>query len=242
MKPYYEDGAVTIYCGDCREILPTLTATVLVADPPYGTGYYRTDQEFVTGEMLATWASSHEVVALFGWPEKLIATCTAADLAPDEWITWWPTNARCRGFNKSGLWREAECIAIFGSGDWGLLRQPRARRTTPQEGASPRGRPDLNSEARIGDVWRDESPLLNPNQRGRLHPNQKPVSLMRRLLTAMPAGLVVDPCMGSGSTLLAARDLGRRVVGIEVEECFCEIAARRLGQAVLDIQGASRVA
>ena len=120
--------------------------------------------------------------------------------------------------------------------DWGRLRQIRAittdvyareRSAAGRWGEDPRG-------ARMGDVWRDESPNLNLNQPSRLHPNEKPVPFMRRLLTAID-GVVVDPFMGSGSTLRAAKDMGRRAIGVEIEERYCEIAARRMGQEVLDV-------
>jgi DNA modification methylase len=65
------------------------------------------------------------------------------------------------------------------------------------------------------------------------HPTAKPVNLMTMLLEKCPAGVIVDPFAGSGTTLRAAKDLGRKAIGIEIEERYCEIAARRMAQEVL---------
>jgi len=66
-----------------------------------------------------------------------------------------------------------------------------------------------------------------------VHPNEKPVGLLHKLLNHCPAGMVADPFCGSGSTLRAAKDLGRKSIGIEISEKYAELAARRLGQEVL---------
>lgn len=239
MKPYYEDESCVIYHGDCRELLDDLTADVLVTDPPYGTGYYATDTAALCPTLLAQWVRRYDVVALFGWPEKLIGLCVTAGVVPDEWVTWWPTNARLRGFNLYGLWREVECVAVFGRCDWSKLRRPKAITTTPMPDQDKRLPPTAANDVRLGDVWRDESPNLNPNQRGRFHPNEKPVSLMRQLLAACPEGTVLDPFMGSGTTLRAAKDLGRQAVGVEIEERYCAVAAKRCAQEVLDLEAAA---
>ena len=70
----------------------------------------------------------------------------------------------------------------------------------------------------------------------RFHPNQKPVSLLKHLIGKTKAGLILDPFMGSGTTLRAAKDLGRKAIGIEIEEKYCEIAANRLRQEVLNFE------
>jgi site-specific DNA-methyltransferase (adenine-specific) len=234
MKPYYEDAWITIYHGDCHaQALPD--ADALITDPPYGTGYYATDVD--PRADLCDWTARFEFVVLFGWPEKLIGLCAGAGMVPDEWVTWWPSNGRARGFNKGGLWREVECIAAFGTADWGRLRIPRTYTTTPMPNPGARGTPQTD-QARMGDVWRDESPNLNPNQPPRLHPNEKPESVMRRLI-AVTDGTVLDPFMGSGTTLRAAKNLGRRAIGIEIEERYCEIAAQRCAQDVFDLGDAA---
>jgi len=79
----------------------------------------------------------------------------------------------------------------------------------------------------------------SPNFGIRHHPTEKPVELMTTLLQKCPLGVVVDPFMGSGSTLRAAKDLGCRSIGIEFEERYCEIAAKRLAQEVFDFGGAA---
>lgn len=234
-EPYYSDDFVTIYHGDCREILPNVAADVVITDPPYGTKHYETDTDVFTPDLLRQLIAIGPC-AVFGWPEKLVGLCVDAGAKPDEWVTWWPTNGRNRGFNRIGLWREAEMIAFFGGANWSTLRQPRRKTTTPLPDSGLRGDPQTDM-ARMGDVWTDESPNLNPNQPKRHHPNEKPVAVMARLVRVNP-GTVVDPFMGSGTTLVAAKAEGRRAIGIELDERYCEIAARRCAQEVLDFGAA----
>lgn len=234
MRPYYAEGGVTIYHGDCREIMPEIKGSVIVTDPPYGTGHYEADVEVLTGPMLREWIAAFESIAVFGWPERLVGLCVAANAIPDEWVTWWPTNGALRGRN-SKLWRESEHVAVFdATPNAANLKRPRNSETAERMAAFR----DLSDEgARLGDVWREASPGLFTAPHLRLHPNMKPVEVMRRLVVmcSTPQQVVIDPFMGSGTTLRAAMDCGRVVVGIEVNEEHCATAVERLAQSVLDL-------
>lgn len=240
MKPYYDDGAVTIYHADYLDLVEHLDTDVVITDPPYGTGHYRSDNNvFTSGHwLLSRFAVRHKTTAVFGWPENLVRLCSDALVCPDEWITWWATNKTTR---SSGLLRECECIAVFGEMP-GLERA-----TVPRSGVDPvtsgihRSRGNDVENRRAGDVWREAAPGMAFNAHERQHPNEKPMPLMRRLvdLCSSTGQTVLDPFCGSGTTLRAAKDLGRKAVGVEIEERFCEVAAKRCSQEVLDLEKAA---
>lgn len=239
MKPYYEDEWVTIYHADCADLLP-IAADAVVTDPPYGYGSYATDTDGFP--LLTDLIQSVSCAAVFGYPELLVRWCAETGLVPTEWVTWWPINGACRGFNLAGLRRESEHVAFFGKHLLASLRQPRdpkaIRRQYERKGKDDKGL-SKGEEAtrRLGDVWTDTAPGLAFQSKKRLHPNEKPITLLQRLVagTTPPGGIVLDPFMGSGTTLRAAKNLGRKAIGIEIEERFCEVAASRMGQEVLAI-------
>lgn len=229
MKPYYDDGhGIVIYLGDCREVLPALdvAAVAVLADLPYGYAHYERDCALALGPVMA----AAPLVALFGYPELLCEWCIQIGRAPSEWITWWPTNAAAKaGGRHKDLPRQVECIAVFGDG----LRADDVRE--PRSDNRPSVNGDNGDTVRACDVWRDASPGIGFNAGLRLHPNQKPLTLLHKLvlLTSAPGELIIDPTMGSGTALRAAKDLGRRAIGIDIDERHCETAARRLAQMVL---------
>lgn len=239
MKPYFEDEAVVIYHADSRQMgacgeLPE--ASAVITDPPYGTGLYWTDHQGIGRMDLLDWFSAAPTVAVFGWPERLVNLCVDAKLVPDEWVTWWPTNGAQRGMNMGGPWREVECIAVFGRHHLKELRQ--TKKPFPDvnyDGPTTRMGKREKGERRLSDVWTDASPGQGFDSHLRQHPNEKPLTLMRRLIEGLTReGMtVLDPFMGSGTTLRAAKDLGRKAIGIEIEERYCETAAKRMAQAVL---------
>ena len=195
MKPYYEHAGITIYHGDCREVLPFVTADVLVTDPPYPNN---------AGLFLEGIAVAVEVLGHGGWKTALV---------------FW-----------SELERPSVTLPLVAVHVW--------------HRANVNGRPyemiyhfDADARKRRSEVMRQAAIFdgAGPGCQEYLgHPTQKPVALMHRLL-AKTSGTVVDPFMGSGSTLHAARNLGRRAIGIEIEERYCEIAAKRLAQEVLPL-------
>ena len=212
--PYYDDGnGIVIYHGDCREILPHLPKVDLVlTDPPYGINH----------------ASGHGA----SWEHTCIEGDESTDLR-DQVITFYDNTP----------------MLIFGS--WKRPKPEHTRQVLifdkgPAFGMGDLSFPWKNSFEEIyvlGDGWegsRDEAVLRGHMQvswesKGRVHPNQKPVSLLAYLMSKHPAQTILDPFMGSGTTLRAAKDLGRQCIGIELEEKYCEIAAKRLSQEVLPL-------
>lgn len=216
MTPYYDHAGITIYHGDCREILPTMGAVDLVlTDPPYGIGY-----DSRGGEQLA--------------PRRKydIPTVKGDNVAFD------PTFLLATGKRRM----------IWGAEHF-MWRLPRSGRLLIWHKRIEKSEPDSVNFADAEIAW-DSKGTLNRVIRhvqegfindgygvgvGRVHPTQKPEAVMMWCLRlARECHSVVDPFMGSGTTLRAAKDLGRRAIGIEIEERYCEIAAKRLSQEVFN--------
>lgn len=217
MTPYYDDGTVTIYHGDCLEVLDELceiSIDAVVTDPPYGNG---TDYPSFDDSPLNVSLLIADVLP------KVRA------MAPVTLVT--PGIGRLRDY-PAPTWT----LAWFapggtGSGPWGFTTwQPvLAYGACPYLARGLGRRPDgFVAQFRTGK--RHNEPVD--------HPCAKPLRTMKWLVeraTPVERMTVLDPLMGSGTTLRAAKDLGRKAIGIEIEERYCEIAAKRMAQEVLPL-------
>jgi DNA modification methylase len=219
--PYWSDGKVSLYHGDCREVMEWLAADVLVTDPPYGRGWKQgrtrndgrhADDSYtgIAGDedtsmrdwALAAWGD--RVSVIFGDPLLSRPAGTKQVLAYRK-----PSNAGTKG-TFGGFRRDLEDVYLVGP--WAGGHQGRS--SVLVSGARTLGNP-YGLTGRYG------------------HPHAKPVDVMETLIAACPPGVIADPFTGSGSTLVAARNQGRRAIGVEVDERYCEMAARRLSQGDL---------
>lgn len=206
--PYYDQDGITIYCADCRDVLPQLGKVDLVlTDPPYNVGVdYGEHNDNMTLDEFEEWARVWFVQCRRVAPTTLITgqgrLPQYARIEPSKWLlAWWKPAAMGRspvGFN------EFEPIGLWGKG----------------------------SSAGLPDVIR--APIKVSASYGGGHPCPKPLEWARGQMVRFPkSDLILDPFMGSGTTLRAAKDLGRRAIGIEIEERYCEIAVQRLRQKCL---------
>lgn len=222
VEPYYERDGIVIYCGDCREILPTLDPVDLVlTDPPYGA------VNRGSGGLRSLDKGTADIVTIN--PPEFVGALPEF-LSAYVWCGTEQVSEYRRAFVSGGcttrlcVWEKSNPSPMNGEYFW--LSSVEACVFARRSGAP------FNTRC-ASPVWR------GPSERHFEHLTPKPEWLMRTLIAASTnAGeLVLDPFLGSGTTLRAAKDLGRRAVGIEISERFCEIAAKRLAQQVFDIWG-----
>jgi site-specific DNA-methyltransferase (adenine-specific) len=214
VKPYYEDATTTIYHADCREVVPNLDPKCfVVSDPPYGIAW---DTDY-KGRGMGKRTQSH---------------------------TYAPVHEDDEPFDPTFLLRFNRLV-LFGANNYSDKLPPSAGWIVWDKTGQGRHVSDL-SDAEMAwtnvtggvrlysHLWKG---MLKDSERSgrRLHPTQKPVALFAWILSkwAKPGDTILDPYLGSGSTLRAAKDQGYKSIGIEIEERYCEIAANRLAQEVL---------
>jgi site-specific DNA-methyltransferase (adenine-specific) len=217
--PYYQDEAVTLYHGDCREVTAWLKADVLVTDPPYGYGH----------------RSGGGPRGSASWKNTTIANDEDTTARDDVLTMWGDRPALLFGSWKRPRPAATRAMLIWDKGGHAGMGDL----TIPWK-------PNFEEVYVIGSGFtgsRDSGVLAGHHvpaneAAGRTHPHEKPLSLMCALIAKAP-GVIADPFAGSGTTLHAARQLGRKAIGVELEERYCEVIAKRLAQGVLDFGEAS---
>lgn len=226
IAPYYDHEGITIFNADCRDIFPQLPAEnvdLVLTDPPFLAVFGTTEDKNDIGNYLIieTWMGElakewHKVLRPGG---NLILLC--------DWRTYpsfWRAIMR-------GQWQQRNLVVWthMAGRKWNLFRYCHQLAFVAQK--PPR---DFNNSAPPGkqlDVWNGQNVPTDT----RLHPTEKPIEYILYLMAACPDGLILDPFMGSGTTLVAAQSLGRRCIGIEIEERYCQIAVDRLRQMPLPL-------
>lgn len=232
MVPYYEHAGITIYHGDCREMLAGLgsnTAHLIVTDPPYGVSFQSNGRAEKFGLIAGDDSTDSAVAGLSAalrvlMDKRHVYAFGRYDLSglplttPVELI--WDKGC-FNGGDLSQPWANQHEYIQFCT-----LRRANTERRRVGEG--------LAARLRKGSVLRYQRPSGTAVN---IHPTEKPVILLRDLIESSSriGEMVLDPFCGVGSTLVAAAAEGRRAIGIEIEERYCEIAARRLSQEVMQL-------
>lgn len=219
--PFYQDATSTIYHGDCREILPTLCADTIISDPPYGINFTgkrrRTDPEHESpykGYDDSEQNFYATVPAVVSISERIART--AGFFCPVRHIWSMP-----RPVDAGGIWSDScQGLSPFGFTSVHVVLY---------YGKDPK------RIGRIGGSWPTGFRAHKPDDVCSRHPCAKPLSWMRWLVGRLSnhRETILDPFMGSGTTLVAAKLEGRRAVGIEINEDYCRIAVERLRQNML---------
>ena len=207
MVPYYDHAGVTIYHGDCREVLPGLTADAVVTDPPYGIALdtssrwpWLADHDPIVGDSVSFEPS---LLLALNLPTIMWGANHFASRLPDVrgWLAW--DKATRNGLDL----KQAEIEFAWTN----CVSRPLCFRH----------------------MW--SGAFRDSERHTRYHPAQKPVALLAWCIQRipLPGETILDPFMGAGTTLRAAKDLGRKAIGIEIEEKYCEIAVKRLAQETL---------
>lgn len=224
MKPYYQDDSVTIFHGDNLEIISQLPKVdLIITDPPYGVNTKSDGMGKLSpwadlcnsAFWYSAWIKSCRdrlktngcLWSFLNWRSMVTFQKASCDIGwPIESMLVWDKCWIGPGGNI-GLRPSYELIALFAGSDFNIEN---------------RGLPDIQR-------WKWSS--QKPNG----HPAEKPIDAMLWLINISGGDLIFDPFMGSGTTLRAAKNMGRKAIGIEIEERYCEIAAKRMSQECLNL-------
>jgi site-specific DNA-methyltransferase (adenine-specific) len=223
IRPYYEESGIVIYHGDCREVMAEmpkcLSVDALISDPPYGIGFGEYESHADTPD-----AYEHDILAALTTAESFVSDGWAVVFQPASRVRDWPLRFqkpfRVIAYPKTFV-QILKNIGPIHATDYALFW--------------PVGNP--RTERGYGRDWLvSETSDMSTRPKG--HPCPRPIQQMNHCVALFTpeGGTLLDPFIGSGTTLVAAKRSGRRAIGIEIEERYCEIAAKRLSQSVLPLE------
>lgn len=241
MKPYYDVDGITIYHGDTLDILAELSIDVdaVITDPPFASGTRHEASKSSSGAMLRGGRFAGRPIECdqmtttgFVWLMRAVGMACRPMLPEGgsflSFIDWrqWPNLV---GALETCNYR-VQGMIVWNKGSMGMGNGFRSQHELICHAA--KGVPNI-ADRGAGNVQ------TFPREEPVNHSSPKPVALMQRLIevVTVPGQIVLDPFMGAGTTLRASKDLGRKAVGIEIDERYCEIAAKRMAQGVLAFEG-----
>lgn len=250
MIPYYEHSGITIYYGDCLEVMAEMednSVDLVLTDPPYGATACKWDIiipfEPMWDNLKRISKDNTAIVITASQPFTSMLVMSNIDMFKYEWI-WEKTRPSCFFLKDKQPLRYHENIVVF------YKKQPTYNPIKWEGEKNHNSKININSS----EVYNIQSrkqyinidkihfpkniiKIKSTDSTKNLHNSQKPVKLMEYLIKTYSNenDIVLDFAMGSGTTLVAAKQLGRQAIGIEIEEKYCEIAVKRLGQEVLEL-------
>lgn len=220
--PYHQEECGLIFNCDCRDILPHLPKVDLVlTDPPFNVGYHY--NSYKDNLLPYDYQKLIEVGCRFPsiiihYPEDMFKISNYINCFPSQCVSW---------VYNSNTPREHRMIAWFGCfPDFALIKQPYKNQNDKRILAKQsKGEHGTN----IYDWWYINQ-VKNISSEKTEHPCQIPLQVMKNIVTTTPSDIFIDPFLGSGTTAVAAKELGRRFIGVEISETYCQIAVKRLKQ------------
>jgi site-specific DNA-methyltransferase (adenine-specific) len=248
VEPYYQDDHVTLYLGDSRDLASELTADAIVTDPPYGDTSLEWDR-WPDGWVQAIDGCLPAAASLWCFGSMRMHLDRRQDFAAwtyGQEVIWEKHNGS--GFHNDRFKRVHEIAMHWYRGAWAdVFKEPQftndARRRTVRRKQRPTHTGDIGAGAYVSE---DGGPRLvrsvlqvRSMHGSAIHPTEKPVGVLEPIIrySCPPSGTVLDPFAGSGATLAAARNTGRKAIGVEAHEPYCEAAAKRLSQQTFDLFG-----
>ncbi|MDQ0735311.1 DNA-methyltransferase [Arthrobacter agilis] len=249
MKPYYQDESIELYLGDCRDVLPGMSADMVLADPPYGDTSLEWDH-WPEGWVQAVQGALPDDASLWCFGSMRMHLDRRSDFAAwtyGQELIWEKHNGS--GFHADRFKRVHEIALHWYRGSWGdVYKDPQytndARARTVRRKTRPTHTGNIEASSYTsedGGPRLVRSVLQVRSMHGKaIHPTEKPLGILDPIIrySCPPGGIVLDPTAGSGSTGMAARMSGRRAILIEGREDYCEAAAQRFTQAELTFDAA----